>query len=114
MEGLGFSQSEIVKELSVKARVSERTIYNDFENRMQWQPMHIAEREVYRIVNLYDQIYKKAAFKYLSSQNESIQLGALKVMLEIVKRQHEVLVLPELVERLKLLEEKAAKGVFVK
>ena len=114
MEGLGLSQAEIVKELSAKAQVSERTIYNVFESRMHWQPLAKAEREMYRIVNLYDQIYKKAAFKYLSSQNESVQLGALKIMLEIVKRLNEVLVLPELNDRLKALEEKAEKGVFVK
>lgn len=114
MEGLGFSQSEIVKELSIQGKVSERAVYNDFENRSKWQPLLTAKKQVHRIINLYEQIYKKAAFKHLSSQNESIQLGALKIMLEIVHRLNEVLVLPELVERLKQLEKKAEKGVFIK
>jgi len=32
MEGLGFFRAEIVKELSVKANVTERTVYKDSEN----------------------------------------------------------------------------------
>ena len=38
MEGMGFNQSEIVKQLSEKYRCSERTVYYDFENRRDWQP----------------------------------------------------------------------------
>jgi hypothetical protein len=36
LEGLGFSQAEIVKELSVKCACSRRTVYNDFESREDW------------------------------------------------------------------------------
>jgi hypothetical protein len=39
LEGLGFSQVEIVKELSVKCECSERTLYSDFECRAVWQPI---------------------------------------------------------------------------
>jgi len=73
-----------------------------------------ADREVYRVVNLYEQIYKKAVYRYLSSGNESVQLGSLRIMLEVTKQLHEILVLPELMERLRNLEEKAKKGVFVR
>ena len=114
MEGLGFSKAEIVKELRVKANVSERTVYKDFEKRYKWQHLLTADKQVHRIINLYEQIYKKAAYKYLSSGNESVQLGALKIMFEIVKQLKEILVLPELLGRLKALEEKAKDGVFVK
>ena len=34
LEGLGFSQAEIVKELSVKCACSERAVYGDFEGRL--------------------------------------------------------------------------------
>ena len=37
LEGLGFSQPEIVKELSMKFQCSERTVYHDFEGRERWQ-----------------------------------------------------------------------------
>jgi hypothetical protein len=39
LEGLGFSQAEVVKELSVKCACSERTVYSDFETRVSWQPV---------------------------------------------------------------------------
>jgi hypothetical protein len=38
LEGLGFSQAEIVSELSQKAGCSKRTVYLDFERRANWQP----------------------------------------------------------------------------
>ena len=38
LEGLGFSQPEIVKELSQKFGCSGRTVYRDFECRDRWQP----------------------------------------------------------------------------
>ena len=38
LEGLGFSQAEIVNELSQKAKCSKRAIYGDFECRSSWQP----------------------------------------------------------------------------
>ena len=37
LEGLDFSQTEIVKELTVKYSCSRRTVYSDFENRESWQ-----------------------------------------------------------------------------
>jgi hypothetical protein len=37
LEGLGFSQAEIVKELSQKNASSKRTIYSDFEACGAWQ-----------------------------------------------------------------------------
>lgn len=114
MEGSGFSKAEIVKELSVKGDVSERAVYKDFERRDKWQPLLTADKQVHRIINLYEQIYRKAALKYLSSKNENVQLGALKIMFETVKQLEEILVLPELVGRLKTLEVKAKGGVFVK
>ena len=39
LEGLGFSQAEILKELSQKSTCSERTVYRDFESRDSWQPI---------------------------------------------------------------------------
>jgi len=39
LEGLGFSQAEIVKELSVRCECSRRTVYYDFESCASWQPV---------------------------------------------------------------------------
>jgi transcriptional antiterminator len=46
LEGLGFSQAEIVKELSQKCTCSRRTVYNDSETRESWQRALILEKQI--------------------------------------------------------------------
>jgi hypothetical protein len=117
LEGLGFSQVEIVKELSQKAGCSKRTVYNDFECRAVWQPtlqsVVLPEGVLLKVVNRYEQIYRQASIRLLTFQNELGQLGALNVMLKANSLLFEAAVLPELMSRLKGLEDKASKGVFV-
>lgn len=118
LEGLGLSQTEIVKQLSQNAKCSERTIYNDIETRGIWQPtlqgLTRPEDVVLKAVNRNDQIYRQASIRVLSSSNELAQLGALNIMLKANSKHLEMAVLPEMLSRLKALEDKARKGVFVK
>lgn len=117
LEGLGFSQPEIVKELSRNFHCSERTVYHDFEGRERWQPelQHVENhsRILMKIVNRYEQIYRQASIKLLTGAQEATQLGALNIMLKANRLVFETAVLPELLHRLKTLEEKAKRGVFV-
>jgi hypothetical protein len=117
LEGLGFSQAEIVKELSQKATCSERTIYNDFECRVNWQPVLQSvvkpDEVLLKVLNRYEQIYRQASMRFLSSSNELARIAALNIMLKTNSLVCETAVLPELMCRLKTLEDKAAKGVFV-
>jgi len=117
LEGLGFSQVEIVKELSVKCACSERAVYSDFETRGSWQPtlqsVVNSEGVLLKVVNRYEQIYRQASLRLLTSSNELAQLGALNMMLKANSLLFETAVLPELIGRLKVLEDKAKKGVFV-
>lgn len=117
LEGLGFSQAEIVKELSQKAACSKRTVYLDFECRASWQPILQsvvkADAILLKVVNRYEQIYRQASIRLLTSQNELAQLGALNTMLKANAALFDTAVLPELMSRLKVLEDKASKGVFV-
>jgi hypothetical protein len=117
LEGLGFSQSEIVKELSVKAACTERTIYYDFECRSIWQPVLQSaakpEQILLKVINRYEQIYRQASMRFLSSTSELAKLAALNLMLKSNTALHESVVLPELTSRLKELEDKAKRGVFV-
>ena len=117
LEGLGFSQVEIVKELSVKCACSERTVYSDFETRQSWQSslQRVVKPEavLFKVVNRYEQIYRQASMRLLTSSNEFAQLGALNTMLKANSLLFETAVLPELIGRLKVLEDKASKGVFV-
>jgi transcriptional antiterminator len=117
LEGLGFSQAEIVKELSEKCACSRRTVYNDFESRESWQPtiqsVIDSRRLLLKVVNRYEQIYRQASVRLLTATEEACQLGALNIMLKANAMLSETAVLPELFSRLKTLEDKAAKGVFV-
>jgi len=117
LEGLGFSQAEIVKELSVKCACSSRTVYKDFETRESWQPIVQsvidARKVLLKVVNRYEQIYRQASVRLLTFTDEVSQLGALNTMLKANAALFETAVLPEVLGRLKVLEEKAKKGVFV-
>jgi hypothetical protein len=117
LEGLGFSQAEIVKELSQKMACSKRIVYNDFEDRLSWQPLLqgvVKPNEVLlKVVNRYEQIYRQTSMRLLTSSNELAQLGALNTMLKANSLLFETAVLPEFMGRLKVLEDKAKRGVFV-
>ena len=117
LEGLGFSQAEVVNELSVKSACSKRVVYKDFESRATWQPILQSvtnpDKVLLKVVNRYEQIYRQASLRLMTVQNELAQLGALNIMLKANSLLFETAVLPELMGRLKMLEEKASKGVFV-
>jgi len=86
MEGMGFSLCEIVKELSVKYRKTERTLYYDAETRKTWQPlfMQLFDLDKARliVVNRYEWIYREAAKELLLGKDK---MSALKVMLDVTK-----------------------------
>jgi len=111
LEGLGFSQAEIVKDLSQKCGCSRRTVYYDFESRACWQP--VLQGVLLKVVNRYEQIYRQASVRLLTFGQEVAQLGALNVMLKTNALLFETAVLPEMLSRLKVLEDKTRKGVFV-
>ena len=118
LEGLGLPEPEIVRQLSEKFRCSERTIYNDFECRTNWQPLlqgiSCPADIMLKIINRYEEIYRQASRKMLTSPNLLAQIAALNVMLKANSMMFETAVLPELLVRLKALEDKAKKGVFIK
>ena len=118
LEGMGLSQPEIVKQISQKFQVSARSVYRDFKLRGQWQPLLLQlkdqDRVMQKVINRYEQIYERAAFKHVTSQNENVQVGALKIMLDANSKICEAVVLSDVVARLKMLEAEAKNGVFVK
>jgi hypothetical protein len=117
LEGLGFSQAEIVKELSVKCECSERTLYSDFECRAVWQPVLQSavkpDGVLLKVLNRYEQIYRQASLRFITTSNELARMAALNIMLKANSLMCETAVLPEVLDRLKELEDKAKRGVFV-
>ncbi len=114
---MGFDQSEIVKQLSEKYCCSDRNVYYDFETREDWQPalQQLGDHEtiLLKTVNRYEQIYRQASVRLLTGSQEATQLGALNIMLKANSKVWETAVLPELLSRLKDLENKTKRGVFV-
>jgi hypothetical protein len=117
LEGMGLSQPEIVKQISEKFQVSARSVYRDFQLRNLWQPvlLQLKDRDkvMQKIINRYEQIYERAAFKHVTSQNENVQIGALKIMLEATGKLAEVLLLPDLIAKVEMLENQAQKIALV-
>ncbi len=117
LEGIGLTQSEIVKQLSQKTTCSERTVYNDFETRSSWQPLlqgiRTPDDVLLKIINRYEEIYRQASRRMLTSQNALVQIAALNTMLKANSMMFDTAVLPQLMARLKNLEDKVKKGVFV-
>ena len=117
LEGLGLARAEIVKELSKNAGCAERTVYNDFETRATWQPVLLSvmkpEDIALKILNRYEQAYRQASKRLVTCPNPFVQIYALNTMIKVNSLMFEALVLPDLMCRLRTLEQKAARGVFV-
>jgi len=117
LEGLGLTQAEIIEQLTEKNGCTERTIYNDIESRTSWQPylQSITKPDdvLYKIMNRHEQIYRQASRILHSAPNPMVQLGALNLMLKANSLMFDTAVLPSLMYKLKVLEQKASKGVFV-
>ena len=65
---------------------------------------------MFKVLNRYEQIYRQASMRLLTSSNTLAQLGTLNIMLKANSLLNETAVLPEVLGRLKDLEDKASKG----
>jgi hypothetical protein len=117
LEGLGFSKAEVVNELSQKLACSKRVLYKDFESREFWQPVLQGavkpDGVLLKVMNRYEQIYRQASLRFITTSNELARMAALNIMLKANSLMCETAVLPEVLGRLRDLEDKAKRGVFV-
>ena len=111
LEGMGFSRPEIVKELSSKYRCSERAVYYDFETRHRWQP-YGGEEAVWTILNRFEYLYRTASLNMMSAAHGNIKVAWARIMLDVTKQVADKFVIPDLLYRVKDLEERAKRGVF--
>ncbi len=116
-EALGLTKAQISKQVSQKYTCSKRIVYNDLKTRSEWQPILCStikpEDVLLKVVNRNDFIYRQASLRLLSSTNPLVQLSALNLMLKVNCLIYESVVLPEILAKLKALEEKAKRGVFL-
>ncbi len=84
LEGNGLEPSEIVKELSVKYRVSERMVYKDFETRSVWQPpLQEMEKTILKVRNRHEQLYRKVVVQYMQAKSDRARIAALNLLRQI-------------------------------
>lgn len=81
LEGMGFSEFEIVKDISKRFQCTKRNVYLDFQSKAKWQPqLQKLSMALQTVLNRHEQIYRKAAFMYLKSRGEKERLAALNIM----------------------------------
>jgi hypothetical protein len=89
LEAKGFSLCEIVKLLSEKYQTSERSVYNDAENRRTWQPVltQLFDLDHARlvVVNRYDFLYRQASLHFQTAGDNQKPLY-LSRMVDITDR----------------------------
>lgn len=84
LEGNGLEPSEIVKELSVKYKVSARAVYKDFEMRSIWQPLlQEMKKSLLKSANRHEQLYRKAVVQYMQVKSDRDRISALNLMRQI-------------------------------
>lgn len=93
-EAMGFSQGEAVKTISDKYDLPKSVLWYDYRTKPKWQT-HIqgidAENLRLTIHNRYEYCYKEASFLLLTTQNESVKLGALARMTDILNGHSQLL-----------------------
>jgi len=81
LEGNGLLRPEIVKELSVRFKVTKNTLWYDFRTKHKWQPFIQELKTVYlRIINRHDQLYRKASLEYMRGGTVKEKLVAVNLM----------------------------------
>ena len=66
-----------------------------------------------KVLNTYEQIYRQASLRFITTSNELARMAALNIMLKANSLMCETAVLPEVLGRLRDLDDKAKRGVFV-
>ena len=108
--GVGLSLVEVVKELSVEYDVSPRTLYYDWRNRKGWMEtvLEIEDPEAFflDLVASHRELRKFAILEYLKGDNSSARIGALRLLRDLNKDFHEMIVTQNLFTRVSKLEGK--------
>ena len=114
LEGLGFSQVEVVNELSQKLSCSKRVLYKDFESREVWQPLLqsvVKSADVsLKLLNTYERICRQALMRFLTAPSELAKLPTLNFILNANSLVSETAILPRFLDAQRSLDEKAKNG----
>ena len=85
-EGNGLLKPEIVKELTAEFHVTKATVYNDFNSRSSWQiTLKDQSNTILRVINMYDQLSRKACLGYIQATTNTERLKAIYLMRTITR-----------------------------
>ena len=117
LRGKGVSLADTVKFLAEEFEVTRRTLYYDWKNRKAWLQtfLEIGDPETFflDLVANHREIYRLASLEYLKGDNSNAKIGALRLLRDLNKDFHEMIVTKNVIVRLENLEEKAKRGVFL-
>jgi hypothetical protein len=117
LEGLAFSQAEVVNELSIKLTCSKRVLYKDFESREIGQPVLQSvvkpDGVLLKVMNRYEQIYRQPSLRLITMSNELAQIATLNIMLKANSLLCETAVLPPVFGLIKFIEWLYLSQVFL-
>ena len=93
---VGISLVEVVKELATEYQVSQRALYHDWMIRKKWLKtlLEIGDPETFflDLVSSHREIYRWASLEYLKGDNSNARIGALRLLRDLNKDFHEMIV----------------------
>ena len=93
---VGISLAEVVKELATEYQVSQRALYHDWMIRKKWLKilLEIGDPETFflDLVSSHKEIYRWASLEYLKGDNSNARIGALRLLRDLNKDFHEMIV----------------------
>ena len=109
----GYHPSAIIEQMAKNYGVSERCLWSDWQRRGKWVPLLLGMERYAGFQDVAESklnALQKAGWRiYVQSDNPNARVGALKVVLESLRAQNEVVVSKDVLLRLRSLEELVKK-----
>ena len=111
LRGKGLPLNVIVNDLAPKYEVTPRAIYKDWKNRKHRIKALLSlgdpDAVFLDIVSRHNEIFRIAMVEYLSADNSSAKVGAIKLLRDLNRDLYDMNVTPDIMERLERIEELA-------
>lgn len=107
---LGHPLHQVVKDLHVKYDVSIRTLYYDWKHRAKWLPIILDLKDIkttlLELLATHRELKRYALMEYLSGDNTSAKVGALRLIRDLNLDFNELIVTRDILLRVEKLENK--------
>jgi len=100
LTGKGLALNEVVRDLAAEYGVTRTALYIDWAKRDKWIPIIMdlddPEKVFYDIAVAHKEIYRMAVKEYLTGDNSSARIGALRLLRDLNRDFYEMNVTPHL------------------